>query len=93
MIGRFSLDVKLEAPAIPYLVGAAAVASTGAAIYGATRGAPKPPAPPKPPTQDTAANAALQQQQQMLRRRGVLANIFAGGQAGTPQVAKVNLGD
>lgn len=43
-----------------------------------------PPAPPGPPSQDTAANAALQQNDVLRRRRGVMANIFAGGAAATP---------
>lgn len=44
-------------------------------------------APPTAPTQDTAANAALQQQDMLRRRRGVFANIFAGGAAPTPATA------
>ena len=72
------------AAAVPYLMATAAVASAGSAVYSATRGTPKAPAPPKPPTQDTAANAALQEQKDMLRRRGVLSNIYAGGNAPTP---------
>lgn len=44
-------------------------------------------APPTAPTQDTAANASLQQQDLLRRRRGVFANIFAGGAAPTPTTA------
>lgn len=44
-------------------------------------------APPTAPTQDTAANAGLQQQDLLRRRRGVFANIFAGGAAPTPTTA------
>jgi len=74
---------KLESPAI--MVGVAALAGAGASIYSATRKPPSPPPAPKPPTQDTAANAALEQQKALMRRRGVLANIYAGGNAPTPQ--------
>lgn len=50
-------------------------------------------APPTAPTQDTAANAALQQQDILRRRRGVYANIFAGGAAPTPTTgSKSSLG-
>jgi hypothetical protein len=45
------------------------------------------PPPPGPATQDTAANATLQQQLLLRRRRGVLGNIYAGGNAGSPQTA------
>lgn len=44
-------------------------------------------APPTAPTQDTAANASLQQQDLLRRRRGVFANIFAGGAAPAPTTA------
>lgn len=44
-------------------------------------------APPTAPTQDTAANASLQQQDLLRRRRGVFANIFAGGAAPAPATA------
>lgn len=44
-------------------------------------------APPTAPTQDTAANASLQQQDMLRRRRGVFANIFAGGAAPAPSTA------
>jgi hypothetical protein len=81
-------------PFIPQIVAGAAAVSAGASVYSALKGAPKPPQAPKPPSQDTATNAALQQQQQLLRRRGVLANIYAGGAAPTPATAsKTNLGD
>lgn len=43
--------------------------------------------PPGPPTQDVAANAAQQQQDMLRRRRGVLSNIFAGGNAPAPTTA------
>jgi len=46
-----------------------------------------PVAPPTAPTQVTAANAALQQQDMLRRRRGVFANIFAGGSAPAPATA------
>lgn len=42
---------------------------------------PPPPQLPGAPTMDTAANAAAQSADQMRRRRGVYANIYAGGAA------------
>lgn len=44
-------------------------------------------APPGAPTQDAAANAAQSQTDLLRRRRGVMANIYAGGGAGAPPVA------
>lgn len=77
--------------AIPYVISAI---GAGASAYAATKGTPKIPTPPKPPTQDTAANAANQQQDLLNKRRGVLANIYAGQQTqAPPAVQKVNLGD
>lgn len=43
--------------------------------------------PPGPPDQDTAANAAALTQDAARRRRGVMANVFAGGSAGAPSTA------
>lgn len=81
------------APLVPYIAGAATAASAGAAVYSATKGAPKVPLAPQPATQDTAANAANQQSDLMRKRRGVLANIAAGSNATAPQVsAKSTLG-
>lgn len=50
-------------------------------------------AAPKAPNQDTASNAAQQQSDILRRRRGMLANIFGGGQAGssTPTVGTKTL--
>lgn len=54
--------------------------------------AKKPPAPPKPPTVDTARQQ-VQEADRIQRRRGVLANIFAGSTAtGTSTVGKTTLG-
>lgn len=47
--------------------------------------------PPTPPTLDTAANAANQQDDLMRRRRGILANIYAGGSTPAPTVASKQL--
>lgn len=55
---------------------------------------PGAPGPLAPPTQDTAANADIQQQQALLRRRGILGNIYAGGNASQPTTAsKTALGN
>lgn len=65
---------------------------TGIADYLAKR--PTPPSPLAPPTQDTAANANLQTQQNLLRRRGILGNIYAGGSPSTPATtSKTALGN
>ena len=48
---------------------------------------PGAPAPLAPPNQDTSANASLQQQQAMLRRRGILGNVYAGAGAAAPATA------
>lgn len=71
----------------------AAVGSTAANVYTATKGAPKIPQAPQPPTQDTAANASNQQADLDRRRRGVLANIMGGQNATAPTVSnKTQLG-
>lgn len=81
------------APLVPYIAGASAAVGAGAAVYTATKGAPKVPQAPQPPTQDTAANAANQQADMMRKRRGVLANIMGGQNATAPQVSsKATLG-
>lgn len=51
------------------------------------------PGPTPPPTQDTAANANLQQQQQLLRRRGLIGNIYAGNAATPTTASKTALGN
>jgi hypothetical protein len=62
--------------------------------FGLFRGHSSSPGPTPPPTQDTAANANLQQQAQLLRRRGIMGNIFAGSNASTPATAsKTALGN
>lgn len=48
---------------------------------------PKIPGLPSAPTEDTAANAANQAADLARKRRGVLANIYAGSQDFKPQVA------
>lgn len=60
----------------------------GANTLGANQ---NPTAPPMPPTFDTAANAANQQEDLMRKRRGILANIYAGGSAPAPTVASKQL--
>jgi len=52
-----------------------------------------PAAPPTAPTQDVAANAAKDQLDLLRRRRGVLSNIYAGGNSSAPAVAKTTLGN
>lgn len=72
--------------------GIAAVGAASAA-YAATKSGPKPPSPVQPPTQDTAANAANQAADMNAKRKGVLANIYAGQNATAPMVsAKTTLG-
>lgn len=54
---------------------------------------PKPVPPiPTAPTLDTATQAVLDQQDQNARRKGVLANVFAGSAAPPPAVGKTTLG-
>lgn len=57
-------------------------------------GPKKPPAPPQVPNPNDAANAAQAQTDAMRMRRGVLANIYAGGMAGggAPVTGKTQLG-
>jgi hypothetical protein len=55
----------------------------------------KPPTPPQVPNPNDAANAAQAQTDAMRMRRGVLANIYAGGMAGgggAPVTGKTQLG-
>lgn len=71
---------------------ATAIAGTtyvaGKQLYNALTPSNKgPPKPPSAPTEDTAANAANQASDLARKRRGVLANIYAGGQDFKPQVA------
>lgn len=58
--------------------------------------APKPPpTPPGPPNPNDAANAAQAQTDSMRMRRGLMANIYAGGQTGAgsaPVAGKTQLG-
>jgi hypothetical protein len=51
-----------------------------------------PPGLPPIPNPSDAANASLQQTDLMRQRRGLLANIFAGSQAGQPVTGKTALG-
>jgi hypothetical protein len=51
-----------------------------------------PPAPPAPPNQNDALNAAQSQTDAMRMRRGLLSNIFAGGQNSQPVSGKTQLG-
>ena len=51
-----------------------------------------PPTPPGPPNPNDAANAAQAQTDAMRQRRGMLANIYAGGMVGAPQTGKTTLG-
>lgn len=48
---------------------------------------------PGPPNQDVAANAAREQADLLRRRRGVLANIYAGASSAGVAPAKANLGE
>ena len=52
----------------------------------------KPPGPPGVPNPNDAANAAQGLTDQMRARRGMLANIYAGANPGTPQTGKTALG-
>lgn len=55
----------------------------------------KPPAPPGSPNPNDAANAAQATTDALRQRRGVLANIYAGGSPGTsaaPVTGKTQLG-
>lgn len=54
---------------------------------------PGAPGPLAPPTQDTAANADIQQQQALLRRRGILGNIYAGNASQPTTASKTALGN
>ena len=75
-----------------YLAPAIAALGAGAAVYGATRAQPKINTP-TPPNPDSAANAAQAQQDELRQRRGLLANIYAGGsQQPAPAVGKTMLG-
>lgn len=51
-----------------------------------------PPAPPGVPNPNDAANAAQSQTDAMRMRRGMLANIYAGGSSSAPVVGKTVLG-
>lgn len=72
------------------LAGAFAGGVVGSGIL--SPGAPKVPALPKPPTLDTATQGSLDNQDQIARRKGVIANVFAGGNAAPPSVGKTTLG-
>lgn len=50
------------------------------------------PGPPGPPNPNDAANAAREATDAMRMRRGMLANIFAGGAGGAPAVGRTQLG-
>jgi hypothetical protein len=52
----------------------------------------KPPTAPAPPNPDVAANAAQQNADQLRARRGLLANIYAGGQGAQAVSGKTQLG-
>jgi len=54
--------------------------------------APEPPPTPGVPSWNDAANAAQAQTDAMRMRRGMLANIYGGGQAQQPVTGKVSLG-
>ena len=51
-----------------------------------------PPAPPPPPNPNDAANAARELTDSMRMRRGLLANIYAGGLSQQPVAGKTQLG-
>jgi len=75
-----------------YLPAIAAVVGAGAGIYAATKSPTKPPPVPGPPDPNAAANAAQEQTDQLRMRRGLLSNIYAGGQSGSPLTGKTQLG-
>ena len=52
----------------------------------------KPPTPPLPPNQNDALNQAQSLTDSMRMRRGMLANIYAGGSAAQPVTGKTQLG-
>jgi hypothetical protein len=51
-----------------------------------------PPTPPGVPNPNDAMNAAQSQTDAMRMRRGMLANIYAGGSSSAPVVGKTTLG-
>lgn len=55
-------------------------------------GNPSPPASPGVPNPNDAANAAQNLTDQMRLRRGLMANIYAGGSAPQPVTGKTQLG-
>jgi hypothetical protein len=55
-------------------------------------GSKSPPPPPSVPNPNDAANAAQSTTDQMRMRRGLLANIYAGGSATAPVAGKTALG-
>ena len=96
-----------SAKVLPYVAGAGvaaagvatgnpALVAGGVGIIGASAAAsqkPKAPMAPTPPNYNNAANAAQQQADALRQRRGVLANIYAGGAGGAPPaVGKSSLG-
>jgi hypothetical protein len=60
-------------------------------VYGALQGKTPPP-PPGPPNPNDAANQAQNLTDQMRMRRGLLANIYAGGSNTAPVSGKTTLG-
>ena len=81
-------------PLLASVAGATAV-GVGTAAVAKKLSAPSSRAPPLPgaPTADVAANDATQVQDDIRRRRGVLANIYAGQNPSDPtNVLKTQLG-
>lgn len=77
----------------PWLLAAGKIVGTAAVGAGASAALASKPKIPKAPTIDTAAQNQ-QETDRIARRRGVLANIFAGGGTGgaAPSVGKATLG-
>jgi hypothetical protein len=69
----------------------AAAAGAGAGIYAASK-SQKPPPPPQTPNPNNALNAAQEQSDALRQRRGLLANIYAGGQNQQPVSGATQLG-
>lgn len=74
--------------AIPALWQAGVAAIGAKVVDSATKSkTPALPTPPIIPNQDVAAQAAMGETDMLRKRRGVMSNIFAGGNAAAPQVA------
>lgn len=76
------------AAVVPFVYQALAGVAASKVIDSATKSKnPALPTPPIIPNQDSAANDATAQTDLLRKRRGVLQNIYAGGNAAAPTVA------